>query len=220
MNTPRITDESTARFHRQLEDHHRHFTRIKRESPDTPDVTAMVMAGDLAHADQVEREILTPDSTPDDKRKAVQLVGSYARIEFAIKHLTEDQLLADWPHLWVGSDPDDTDPRYLDIWIRRSQRYGVTLDNAEAMLDWQQWRKDTDWTLTVYRGQAADAPLGISWTTDVKIAAKFAAGAGQRCPLQNGTIIVRRIPLSSILAVLHARGESELIVELGAAGLT
>lgn len=214
------TAEDIKRINAQMKNQLKHYNQIRRDSPGTPELTAMVMAGDLAHADQVEREILTPDSTPDDKRKAVQLVGSYARIEFAIKHLTEDQLLEDWPQLWVGSDPDDTDPRYLDIWTRRSQRYGVTLDNAEAALNWQRWRRARDWTLTVYRGQAADAPLGISWTTDVKIAAKFAAGAGQRCPLQNGTIIVRRIPLSSILAVLHARGESELIVELGAAGLT
>lgn len=65
--------------------------------------------------------------------------------------------------------------------------------------------------LTVYRGQDADAPKGLSWTLDRKVAATFARGHRNiRNP--SPTIIEMEIEPEHIAFVCKDRDEAEVVL--------
>lgn len=66
-------------------------------------------------------------------------------------------------------------------------------------------------SLTVYRGQDADAPKGLSWTIDRKVAAEFARGHRNiRNPWP--TIIEMDIEPVHVAFVCHDRDEAEIVL--------
>ena len=66
----------------------------------------------------------------------------------------------------------------------------------------------------MYRGgNPFEVRKGFAWTTDPKIAQKFADGAGERIQRVNGVVVVGYVRPSVVLAFLTERGESEVIVD-------
>jgi len=111
--------------------------------------------------------------------------------------MPESELIEMLPDLWRGSDPDDTDPQYLRLWKtawlangRRTVRDGPHLPKGR--------------TVRCYRGQDADAPLGIAWSLDRRVAEKFARGAGTRQSNRSGMVFETEVPRTAVLAYLTA----------------
>lgn len=177
------------------------------EQPDLHPITAIVMAGDLFSAERMEQSI---NDGSRDVETAVWMIGSYARLPFALKMVNEGRLSREWltenlPELWRGSDPDDTDPTYLNLWREawEANRRQPVIDDAPL--------PDGE-TVPVYRGQMPGSGFGIAWTLDPSIAEKFAHGAGVRVP-QKGTVYTGSVARRDVLAYLTGRGESEVIVD-------
>lgn len=174
-------------------------------------LTAFVLASDNVSARQMAEAVERGERTVEE---ALWMVGSFARLDWAIEWLPEARLLELLPRLWPGSDPDDTRSEYLALWRRAFERNGrrVICDGEPLSL-----RQDR---ILLYRGQAASDPLGICWTLNEDVAQSFAEGAGVRRPLLDGIIIEKLIPARAILAYLTGRGEDEVIVDIERAGLT
>lgn len=180
--------------------------KLMADDPLLPVMSAFTIAGDLMSVERSKEWVARGMDAAD----ALTFVGSYGRLEFALwavknGHMPEDVLLEMLPDLWRGSDPDDTDPRFLALWQKAWVRNG-----KRTVRDGPHLPKGT--TLRVYRGQDDDAPLGIAWSLDRKIAEKFARGAGTRQSSRPGTVLVMEVPRTAVLAYLTGRGESEVIL--------
>lgn len=165
-------------------------------------ITNVVMAGDIQTAEKMRDLVSAGKMRAAD---AVNFVGSYARFDFAIAQLTNDQLLDRLPELWIGCDPDDTELSYLALWRAAKKR-----NNDQIIKD----GKALPQNRILYRGQDMKDPLGFSWTTDAAIAKKFAAGAGVRRPNRHPVIYRTGFQRSNVLAFLTGRGESEVILDI------
>ena len=170
------------------------------------ELSAMIIAGDRLTSERSKQ--WTRDGCP--AVDALPFVGSYGRLEFAVWATDEgflpvETLLDQLPNLWRGSDPDDTDPRYLALWQSAWERNG-----KKTVRDGPQLPKGTQ--LRCYRGQDAGAPLGIAWSLDRTVAEKFARGAGSRQRSRNGKVFERVVARKDVLAYLTGRGEQEVIL--------
>lgn len=153
-------------------------------------------------------------------------VGSYARMELCTRmvEMTQDMSWGEgwyvaeiFPilcELWRGSDPDDTDPRFEDL-FKRAKSYTT---RVTPMYDAVPLGSGTD-PITVYRGEPGillharpDQIGGLSWTTDINTAIKFATGATMRSPHPVGTVLKGEVRYEDVLAYITGRGEWELIV--------
>lgn len=171
-------------------------------------ITAHIMSGDLAAAEIITAQVKARKMTAS---KAVNYIGSYARFQWAVEHLPKPELYRKLPELWSGSDPDDTNPAYLELWREASRiKKGPVLDGKKLPR-----RRE----LLVYRGQRPQDPIGFSWALDRRIAYKFATGAGLRRPIDDGTIYEARVRREWVLGYLTGRGEAEVIIDMGGAGL-
>lgn len=70
----------------------------------------------------------------------------------------------------------------------------------------------------LYRGQRAEDPIGISWTTKRSVAKKFASGAGFRTKI-DGVVYATQVRRMNCLAYITGRGEHEVIVDVEAEGI-
>lgn len=174
-----------------------------------PYITALIMAGDL-HTAEKAWDAMVNEGVPYEQAQV--RVGSYARLDFAVRALDEgytslDELFEELPELWRGSDPNDQDPRYLDLWKQAYARNGSTyVRDGEAI-------PSRGTMIKVYRGQQPGEPLGIAWSLDRAIAQKFANGAGMRVANANGKVYTGEVYIGHVLAYLTGRGESEIIVD-------
>lgn len=166
----------------------------------TPFMTAVVMAGDLITAEKIDACVAQGEK-PED---LVWMVGSYARFDWAVKNLPREKLFEILPELWVSSDPDDTNPQYMTLWLIAKKR-----NKGRIITDGKALPKDS--TLTVYRGQIGDM-RGFAWTLDRKIAEKFAATGGGRGKVDGGKVLTREVKRSDVIAYLTSRNESEVII--------
>jgi hypothetical protein len=182
---------------------------ILAKQPDLGYVTAFIQAGDIVNSEKVDT-VFQAGEIPFET--ACRLIGSYARFDWVVKQLdagkvTPEQVYPMLPELWSGSDPDDTNPRYLKLWWNT---YGANL-----------WATITDkkelprrQTLTVYRGQDRTAEsIGIAWSLDYFTASKFARGAWARQRDRDGVVLVGTVRRSDIIAYIVGRGEEELIID-------
>jgi hypothetical protein len=175
--------------------------------PRLPFISALIMAGDKRSADAATKMLADGESY----HSAQTRVGSYFRLDWSVRameagHVSLDDLLDELPELWRGSDPDDLDPRYLDLWkkafVRNGRKYvrdGRALPRTKL--------------LTIYRGQDEDAEFGIAWTTNPKIAAKFANGAATRESHRGGVVYYATVARNNVLGFVTGRGENEIIVD-------
>ena len=183
-------------------------TKLDTEQPELPYVTRIVMAQDIVGAEKVEAAFRAGKF---DLRRAMNLCGSYTRLDFARRMvddgLAEIEELADaMVQEWPGCDPDDTDERFIDLWRLAYERNG-----RKYLRDGPSLPRGK--TLKVYRGQPENAPLGCAWSLDENIAAKFAGGAWARTAVAGGRLFELNIPRNHILAYLTRRSESEVIID-------
>jgi hypothetical protein len=183
--------------------------KFSREYPNLPAITAIIMAGDFAGAERWEAEARSGKITYGE---AISLTGSYARLDLAARLQEQGRIDLTWlldklPELWRGSDPDDTDPRFIHLWrLARTRKGKIVTDEGKRL-------RAGD-LIHVYRGQPKDSPIGLSWTTDRKIALRFARGAWARTPnVGPSTVYDAVVPRTAALAYLTGRGESEVIID-------
>lgn len=181
---------------------------LLKKDPKLDPISALVMAGDAASAERADAAL----AAGEPFSRALVMVGSYARLDWVVRQLRagrvdEETVLDQWPELWRGSDPDDTDPRFLDIWQLAYERAGGTvLDDPERPLP------DSP-RLVVYRGQDSDAVLGIAWSLSRKIAEAYAAGMATRQGNRGGRVFRAEVNRSGVLGYLTGRHEEEVVVD-------
>lgn len=179
--------------------------------PDLHPITAHVIAGDILSARKATERVVAGE----DPTKVYVTVGSFARWGWVTALVQSGAISREWfaeniADLWRGADPDDTDPANLAIWREAwfGNKRSVIRDGRPLP------KKRGDGTIAVYRGgDPFSVRKGIAWTTDPKIARKFALGAGVRVPTANGVVIAGDVMPHYVLAYLTGRGESEVIVD-------
>jgi hypothetical protein len=193
-----------------LEERERRTQEIAATLPATlPPLTRIIMASDLAGLDRVRAEIASGELTPE---KSLVQAGSYARIPHLLwlldeGHITRQHALRLLPLEWPSSDPDDTDPRLLELWRdARHLKGDVVLDNPKKPLPAGAWK----W---IYRGQMPGDPIGFAWSLREEVAERFARGASLRVPVKGGVMIRALVARKTILAYLTDRNEDEVIVD-------
>jgi hypothetical protein len=180
---------------------------IARRFPDLPPVTQIVMGGDLGSMRYWRSQYQKGEV---DAEKAIHLTGSYFRWNLACEMLSQHLVEPSWfdsevCDLWRGSDPDDTDPANLTIWR------GVASRNGGYVRDGRPLPRGS--RVVVFRGGWPVVEPGIAWTTDPKIASKFARGAGLRVNASGGQVARGSVARQDVLAYITGRGESEVIVD-------
>lgn len=183
-------------------------SEIMRRDPSIGFITAIIIAGDRLSA---ERATELVESGAMEAADAVSHVGSYTRLDFAVRmyearKITHAWLLTNLPELWRASDPDDTDPRFLKLWKEARRRNGMIVRDSNRGLP-------RGSTVTVYRGQDRGAQIGIAWTTDRAIAVKYSRGMALRQSNRDGEVLTAKVQHRDVLAFLTMRNESEVIVD-------
>ena len=178
---------------------------ILDKNPSIGFISALIIAGDKLSAQRAD-EMLEKGSSFD---AALVFVGSYARLEWALqafkdKKVSYDHLLDILPELWRGSDPDDTNLEFRELW-----QDAFTRNNNKTVCDSEPLPKGI---LNIYRGQDDDGSIGIAWTLNEKIAQKFANGAALRQYNRKGIVYRARVKSKKVLGYLKLRNEEEVIV--------
>jgi hypothetical protein len=106
--------------------------------------------------------------------------------------------------LWRGSDPDDTDPFWLEFW-RKAKHWNGNTALTDAVLPRGR--------LHVFRGQPRGAPTGISWSLSFAVAQKFAVNGGGRVPRHDGIVKEGYVFAHQIYAYIDERGEQEVVTD-------
>lgn len=183
------------------------------EKQGLPFVTALIVAGDMVSAEKANRLVeigLPPES-------ALLTVGSFARFDWAVqnrKYFGEEFWLANICELWRDSDPDDSNPEYLELWkLCRAANKAILQDQIGKIFPISRGER-----VRLYRGQRIGDPLGISWTRKPQVARKFATGAAYRV-LVSGLVFSAEVYWEDCLAYITERDEYEVIVDVEAAGL-
>lgn len=212
MNDTKPAEEAAMDIAAQeMERDAKRATELMDKDPSLPFISALVIARDMASADR-SMEWLREGKY--DWGRAEVFCGSYGRLDLRVRAweeglITDEQALAaeDLPHAWSGSDPDDTDPRFLALWKSAFAANGGT------------YLRDGDDTLpgisvlTIYRGQDYGARFGIAWSLDPMVAAKFANGAATRQHNRGGVVYRAIVERSKVLGYMTGRGEAEVIVD-------
>ena len=183
-------------------------TALMDADPRLPYISAFVIASDLTQADR-SLQWLREGKHP--WKMAEAFCGSYGRLDLRVRALeegliSETEAITDLPGQWSGSDPDDTDPRFLALW-----KSAVRFNGGKYLRDGKPLPRRRH--LVVYRGQDEGAPFGIAWSLDANIARKFANGAATRQHQRNGVVyhtMVRRI---DVLGYMTGRGEAEVVLD-------
>lgn len=100
------------------------------------------------------------------------------------------------PPLWTGSEPDDTDPRWLQLF--KDAGYVTDLPGNSS------WASQ----IPIYRGQERDGKLGISWSTNKTVAEFFATRYGR-----DGEVVYGFAYPNRILGYLKNRSEDEIVID-------
>jgi pentatricopeptide repeat protein len=182
--------------------------------PKLPFISAYVMAGDMVRADECFDLLREGKITWSD---AQSMTGSYGRMDlraraYAANLIGTATAIKDLPHAWSGSDPDDTDPRFLALWTLayRANRSRTVRDRKGAAIPSVPGAGDL---VRIYRGQDKGAPFGIAWSLSKVTATKFAHGAATRQHARDGVVYEATVERSDILGYCVGRGESEVIVD-------
>ena len=188
--------------------------QLMAADPKLPFISAYIMAGDLVRADEVF-ELLGEGKVTWDQ--AEMMTGSYGRLDLraralANEYITVEQAIEDLPATWRGSDPDDTDPRFLALWklAFRANRYRTVRDRKGAPIP---ALRGSGELVRIYRGQDEGAPFGIAWSLSKVTATKFANGAATRQRSRNGVVYEAKVERKHILGYCVERGENETIVD-------
>jgi hypothetical protein len=185
-------------------------THLLATQPLVHPITAYVVAGDLESAERATAEV----TRGADPITVVGHIGSYARWDWTVTMLNLGKITPSWFYeniadLWSGSDPDDTNPAYLNLWRLARHANGSYVRDGRALP-----KSSVKGFVTIYRGgYPATIGNGFAWTTDPKIAGKFATTLGQRQPVPGGIVISGEVSPSDVLAYITDRNEAEVIVD-------
>jgi hypothetical protein len=164
--------------------------------------TAYIIAGDMLSAERATEMVNAGEVTVEG---ALPMIGSYARFDWAVKHIRTPRIFELLPELWSGSDPSDIDQDNLILWgLAWAYNDHKTICDGSPL---------PDGDLKVYRGQVNGDPIGISWTLDKIIAEQFSKTGGLRHQVQNGIVLSGKIHSSQVMGYLTRRGESEVILD-------
>jgi hypothetical protein len=200
MNTTLPTDEEIE-------------SRARREGeifltldPAIPRLTRIIMAQDIRAAEEV---LVAVRAGTLPWQRGLAMAGSYTRIDTLWRlmdegFITKAQGLAVLPELWPGSDPDDTDERFIALWEEAFVANGCRPVGAPLPTR----RK----TLTLWRGQRPTDPIGCAWSLSRQVAERFARGASFRVPIADGALFRAPVPREMVLAYLTSRNEDEVII--------
>lgn len=183
-------------------------TKLMDADPTLPFISALVIARDMASAD---RSLNWLREGKHPWHRAEVFCGSYGRLDLRVRAhaeglITDEEALEDLPSTWSGSDPDDTDPRFLALWKSAVEANGgVYLRDDKALP-----RKTY---LTVYRGQDMGVPFGIAWSLDRRVAVKFANGAATRQRNRGGVVYKGMVKRSDVLGYMTGRKEDEVVLD-------
>jgi hypothetical protein len=212
-----VTDAATAQrirdwfaAHQEPVDLGRQLEIVARDHPGLPNLTLLVMANDAGSAERATQ--MVESGIPFDS--CLVFVGSYARIGWMLDmadfgHTSRAHVLDLLPRYWPGADPDDTDPRmlvaWMDAWVTNGHK---AVTDGEPL-------PGVGRNVEVYRGQGRTDPIGIAWTTDYRIAQKFANGASIRIPggISDPVVLRSRVARRQVLGYLTGRGESEVVID-------
>lgn len=186
---------------------HERAKQLMEANPLLNPMTAIIMAGDAVAADEASQRV----ADGEDPLKAMTMVGSFSRFLWAWDHLLLDDFFDRIAELWRGSDPDDSDPRMIQIWMEASAYFEHRLITDEQK---ELPRPGKGHLLKVYRGEedpSATAPSGIAFSLDPLVARKFAMGAGSRT-MQHGVVLTCNVDPGDVLAYITGRNEEELII--------
>jgi hypothetical protein len=181
---------------------------ITSKHPGIQTMTAIVMASDLV---SMRRWRKRADAGEVPYAKSVNLVGSYYRWQYAYDlwcegKLTDREFFTDIADRWRGADPDDTDPRWIEVWQKACDHFDVGyIRDGKAL--------PLNHVIRVYRGEQPGDKPGIAWTLNTVVATKFALGAGLRHPMRTGIVIGGTVRRHNILAYLTGRNEYEVIID-------
>lgn len=182
---------------------------LMQRDPNLPWISAYIMARDLMSAD---RSLNWLREGKYDWGRAEVFCGSYGRLDLRVRAhaeglITDEQAITDLAGMWSGSDPDDTDPRFLALWKSAFKANGEKYlrDRGKALPRGAMVR--------VYRGQDEGAPFGIAWSLDPLVAKKFANGAATRQHHRNGVVYTGVIPRQAVLGYMTGRNESEVVFD-------
>lgn len=170
-------------------------------------ITAFIMAGDFISGERAWDEL----KSGAPFKQALWLVGSYQRVAFCVEaieagYVETETVLDLLPEVWPNSDPDDTDPRFLNLWRQAWGRNDFRYLRDGGPLP-------RNHSLVVYRGQDEGDRLGISWSLNKDIAERFAKGAALRVRNRGGVIYVGKVDRRNVMAYLTGRNEDELIID-------
>jgi hypothetical protein len=196
--TPEQMEEWQAELQRQLDS-------ISKALPNVPYMNAFVRAQDNMTADYATYLV----GQGEDPQKAIVHCGSYSRMKWAYEHLPKQVLWRELPDLWAMADPDDTDPTMLDMW-KEAYKGGGLSTRKDGPLP---WAANSLAYLTIFRGQDDTDAMGISWTTDYKVAEKFRKGAAYRIGSMDGVLLMGHVMPHRVLGYMSGRGESEVVVD-------
>lgn len=185
---------------------------LHTKDPKLSYISAYVIAGDVMSREDADAALAEGRSFWE----AVACVGSYARFEYIVQgyesgKVPPDEFFKRMPEEWRGSDPDDTDPRYLELWKQAAARW-VAAGRTHYVRDGR-GLPNRGKDLTVYRGQDAGAPFGIAWTLNDDVALAFANGRATRQANRGGVVVERKIKRSDVLGFLTRRNEYEVILD-------
>ena len=140
-------------------------------------------------------------------------INSDARLGAILDCLRRKGSLIFWPvflDTWSSCDDTRREECRLLGYLRRHHKFvhfrEVLDELAQDFFD-----KIPD-LATIYRGCSRDRKHGLSWTTDAKVAARYARGH-RRIPVPDAAVFEAQVRKSSILAVICEREESEILVE-------
>jgi hypothetical protein len=169
---------------------------------------AMVMAGDrqsrLRMQSFVEQGI--------NAKECGTFVGSYERLAFwrwayEQGHITRSELNDYVVSDWSSSDPDDSDPFWVECWQDIYDRNGGPVFDEPAP------KMKMSRLIKVYRGQPEGAVPGIAWSMDINVARKFAKTGGARATNRtDGVIYEAFVKVSDCYAFLWGRNEQEVVL--------
>lgn len=183
---------------------------LMEQDPGLSHISAYIMAKDAASQEYADKALA--DGQP--WHKAAWVIGSYGRCDW-VKRLVESGVIQHrdvFPHLlplWRGSDPDDTDPFWLDMFKRAKREHKSMLFDGEHRPAWTLRQRP----ITVYRGQILDKPLGIAWTTNLDVAKAFGASGGTRSARPDGLVLTGKVYPWDVLAFITQRGEDEVVCD-------
>ena len=183
------------------------YDKMKARYPDLHFITLTILAGDYANVPIADKAF---EDGMGWKDVVWSVLGSYSRMEWVLEKVLAGRIpprdfYKELPHLWAMSDPDDTDPRFLQMWLK-----AFYLNGSGYLRDGRKMRSGT--TLTVYRGQQnEDGKFGLSWSLSHAVAERFARGAWHRVPTE-GVIYVAQVRRNSVMAYLTDRQEEEVII--------